>query len=88
MRRIILVFDGINLENVATLRCFEWGDRLHDLGTPVIHDHQHVTAYVLLAGLIKACQALGRQPAKLHKVISGAGAAWARCWRGRMSLAG
>ncbi|MEE3259606.1 MAG: NADP-dependent malic enzyme [Candidatus Latescibacterota bacterium] len=75
VRRIAPVFGGINLEDIAAPRCFEVEDRLQDLGIPVFHDDQHGTAIVLLAGLINACRVLGREPAKLRVVISGAGAA-------------
>ena len=75
VRRIAPVFGGINLEDIAAPRCFEVEDRLQDLGIPVFHDDQHGTAVVLLAGLLNACRILGRDPAELRVVISGAGAA-------------
>ena len=75
VRRIAPVFGGINLEDIAAPRCFEVEARLQDLGIPVFHDDQHGTAIVLLAALINACRVLGRAPAKLRVVISGAGAA-------------
>ena len=75
VRRIAPVFGGINLEDIAAPRCFEVEDRLQDLGIPVFHDDQHGTAIVLLAALLNACRVLGRDPAKLRVVISGAGAA-------------
>ena len=75
VRRIAPVFGGINLEDIAAPRCFEVEARLQDLGIPVFHDDQHGTAIVLLAALINACRVLGRDPAKLRVVISGAGAA-------------
>ena len=75
VRRIAPVFGGINIEDIAAPRCFEVEARLQDLGIPVFHDDQHGTAIVLLAALINACRVLGRDPAKLRVVISGAGAA-------------
>ncbi|MDP6698505.1 MAG: NADP-dependent malic enzyme [Candidatus Latescibacteria bacterium] len=75
VRRIAPVFGGINLEDIAAPRCFEVEARLQDLGIPVFHDDQHGTAIVLLAALINACRLLGRDPAKLRVVISGAGTA-------------
>lgn len=68
-------FAGINIEDIAAPRCFEIEDRLQDLGIPVMHDDQHGTAIVLLAGLINACQVTGKKFSDLRMVISGAGAA-------------
>ena len=68
-------FVGINLEDIAAPRCFEIEDRLQDIGIPVMHDDQHGTAIVLLAGLINACRVSGKQFSDLRLVISGAGAA-------------
>ena len=75
VRRIAPVFGGINLEDISAPRCFVVESQLQDLGIPVFHDDQHGTAIVLLAGLINSCRVLGRDPAKLRVVISGAGAA-------------
>ena len=68
-------FAGINLEDIAAPRCFEIEDRLQDIGIPVMHDDQHGTAIVLLAGLINACRVTGKKFSDLRMVISGAGAA-------------
>ncbi|MCH8475770.1 MAG: NADP-dependent malic enzyme [Opitutales bacterium] len=68
-------FAGINLEDISAPRCFEIEDRLQDLGIPVMHDDQHGTAIVLLAGLLNACRVTGKRLADLRVVISGAGAA-------------
>lgn len=68
-------FAGINLEDISAPRCFEIEDRLQDLGIPVMHDDQHGTAIVLLAGLINACRVTGKQFSDLRMVVSGAGAA-------------
>lgn len=68
-------FAGVNLEDISAPRCFEIEDRLQDLGIPVMHDDQHGTAIVLLAGLINACRVTSKKFSDLRIVISGAGAA-------------
>ncbi len=68
-------FGGINLEDICAPRCFEIEDALQDLGIPVMHDDQHGTAVVVLAGLINATKVAGKKMEKLKVVISGAGAA-------------
>jgi len=75
VRRIAPVFGGVNLEDIASPRCFEVEDRLQDLGIPVFHDDQHGTAIVLLAGLINASRVVGRELTDMRVVINGAGAA-------------
>jgi len=75
VRRIAPTFGGINLEDISAPRCFEIEQRLQDLDIPVFHDDQHGTAIVLLAALINSCRILGRDPADLRVVVSGAGAA-------------
>lgn len=68
-------FGGINLEDISAPRCFEIEDALQDLGIPVMHDDQHGTAVVVLAGLINAVKVTGKKMSSLRVVISGAGAA-------------
>jgi len=68
-------FAGINLEDISAPRCFEIEDRLQDLGIPVMHDDQHGTAIVLLAGLLNAVKVTGKNFSRLRIVVSGAGAA-------------
>lgn len=75
VRAIAPGFAGINLEDISAPRCFEIEDRLQDLGIPVMHDDQHGTAIVLLAGLINAAKVTGKELADLKIVIAGAGAA-------------
>lgn len=73
------VFGGINLEDISAPRCFEIENALQDLGIPVMHDDQHGTAVVVLAGLINASKAAGKKMKDLKVVISGAGAAGNAC---------
>lgn len=69
-------FGGINLEDIKAPQCFEIEQRLIEaLSIPVMHDDQHGTAIVVLAGLINAAQVVGKPLRKLRVVISGAGAA-------------
>ncbi len=69
-------FGGINLEDIAAPRCFEIEERLKaELNIPVMHDDQHGTAIVVLAGLINAAQVVEKKFSKLRVVIVGAGAA-------------
>lgn len=69
-------FGGINLEDIAAPLCFEIEDRLkNELPIPVMHDDQHGTAIVTLAGLINAMKVTGRKLADAKIVVAGAGAA-------------
>lgn len=71
-------FGGINLEDIAAPACFEIEQRLIEkLDIPVMHDDQHGTAIVVLAGLINAAKAVGKEVKKLRVVLVGAGAAGA-----------
>jgi malate dehydrogenase (oxaloacetate-decarboxylating) len=67
---------GINLEDFSAPNCFEIEQRLIEaLDIPVMHDDQHGTAIVALAGLINASKVVKKNLKKLKIVISGAGAA-------------
>lgn len=69
-------FGGINLEDIAAPICFEVEDRLKaELDIPVMHDDQHATAIVTLAGLINAMKVTGRTLEDAKIVVAGAGAA-------------
>lgn len=69
-------FGGINLEDIAAPACFDIERRLsEELDIPVMHDDQHGTAIVVLAGLINAAKVVQKDLKKLRIVISGAGAA-------------
>lgn len=69
------VFGGINLEDISAPRSFQIENSLQDIGIPVMHDDQHGTAIVVLAGLINAAKVVGKDIADLNVVINGAGAA-------------
>ncbi len=69
-------FGGINLEDIKAPGCFEIEERLSDaLDIPVMHDDQHGTAIVVLAGLTNAAKVAKKSLKKMRVVISGAGAA-------------
>ena len=69
-------FGGINLEDISAPNCFEVERRLiEELDIPVMHDDQHGTAVVVLAGLLNALKLAEKKMEDVHVVISGAGAA-------------
>jgi malate dehydrogenase (oxaloacetate-decarboxylating) len=69
-------FGGINLEDISAPRCFEIEERLKaELDIPVMHDDQHGTAVVVLAGLINASKVVGKKLESMRVVIVGSGAA-------------
>jgi malate dehydrogenase (oxaloacetate-decarboxylating) len=69
-------FGGINLEDIAAPICFEVEERLaEELPIPVMHDDQHGTAVVTLAGLINAAKLVGKELKDCKIVVVGAGAA-------------
>lgn len=69
-------FGGINLEDISAPRCFDIEERLIEtLDIPVMHDDQHGTAVVVLAGLINALKIVNKSIDKIKIMISGAGAA-------------
>ncbi|WP_152392626.1 NAD-dependent malic enzyme [Paenibacillus guangzhouensis] len=73
-------FGGINLEDIASPRCFEIEQRLiEELDIPVFHDDQHGTAVVLLAGLINALKIVDKKLECCKVVICGIGAAGIAC---------
>lgn len=74
--RIAPGFGGINLEDFSAPRCFEIEDRVKEaLNIPVMHDDQHGTAIVVLAGLINAAKVVKKDIKKMKVVVVGAGAA-------------
>lgn len=69
-------FGAINLEDIAAPVCFEVEERLKsELSIPIMHDDQHGTATVTLAGLINSVKVTGRELKDSNIVIIGAGAA-------------
>ncbi|WP_099209320.1 NAD(P)-dependent malic enzyme [Thermococcus henrietii] len=69
-------FGGINLEDIASPKCFYILDRLREeLDVPVFHDDQQGTASVVLAGLINALKVVGKKLDEISVALFGAGAA-------------
>ena len=69
-------FGGINLEDISAPRCFEIETRLKELlNIPVVHDDQHGTAIVVLAGIINALKVTGKKKEDCRVVVNGAGSA-------------
>ncbi|HEX5774943.1 MAG TPA: malic enzyme-like NAD(P)-binding protein, partial [Candidatus Paceibacterota bacterium] len=76
VRAIAPAFGGINLEDIKAPECFEVERRLIEaLDIPVMHDDQHGTAIVVLAGLMNAAKVAKKPLRRLKVVIAGAGAA-------------
>ncbi len=76
VKAIAPTFGGINLEDISAPRCFEIEERLKkELSIPVMHDDQHGTAIVVLAGLINALKVVGKKKEKVKIVVNGCGAA-------------
>ncbi len=76
VKAIAPTFGAINLEDIAAPQCFEIEDRLKaELDIPVMHDDQHGTAVVVLAGMINAAKVVKKNLASLKVVVVGAGAA-------------
>ena len=76
--RIAPAFGGINLEDIAAPNCFYIEEELKKrLSIPVMHDDQHGTAVVVLAGLINAAKVVGKKlnDPNYFVVVSGVGAA-------------
>lgn len=74
-RYLATSFGGINLEDISAPRCFAIEEALQDLGIPVMHDDQHGTAVVILAGLINATKLVNKTLEKCKIVVNGLGAA-------------
>ena len=69
-------FGGINLEDIAAPRCFEIERKLKEkCDIPILHDDQHGTAVITLAGLTNALKVVGKKKEDVKIVTSGAGAA-------------
>lgn len=76
IRNIAPGFGAIHLEDIAAPKCFEIEKRLAaELDIPVMHDDQHGTAIVILAGVLNALKAVGKSIETARIVISGVGAA-------------
>ncbi len=80
VKAIAPAFGGINLEDIASPRCFEVEQRLkRELDIPVFHDDQHGTAVVVMAALINALKIVGKKIEDIKIVVVGVGAAGTAC---------
>ena len=80
VEKIAPTFGGINLEDIKAPECFAIEERLkRTLDIPVMHDDQHGTAIISAAGLLNALEVAGKDIAKVHIVVNGAGAAAISC---------
>ena len=80
VRAIAPSLGGINLEDIAAPICFEVEQQLHDaLDIPVMHDDQHGTAVVALAGVINSLKVTNREARNTRAVLLGAGAGGIAC---------
>jgi malate dehydrogenase (oxaloacetate-decarboxylating) len=69
-------FGAIQMEDVSAPRCFEIERKLMErLDMPVMHDDQHGTAIVALAGLMNSLKVVGKSMESIRVVLNGAGAA-------------
>ncbi len=80
VRAIAPSLGGINLEDIAAPVCFEVEAQLQEaLDIPVMHDDQHGTAVVALAGVINSLKLTNREPRNTRTVVLGAGAGGIAC---------
>jgi len=76
VKHISPTFGGIQLEDIASPRCFPIHEKLEkELNIPVIHDDQQGTAVVTLAALINACKIKKVQIQEANIGLIGLGAA-------------
>jgi malate dehydrogenase (oxaloacetate-decarboxylating) len=75
IKNISPIFGGINLEDFKAPDCFELEAALQDIGIPVMHDDQHGTAVVVLAGMINALKLADKKIEDIKIVFNGAGSA-------------
>ena len=69
-------FAGINLEDIASPKCYDIEDALKEImDIPVFHDDQHGTAIAAVAGVIGALRVVGKAIDDSTVVVNGAGAA-------------
>lgn len=82
VKRLQPSFAGINLEDIASPKCYEIETTLKkEMDIPVFHDDQHGTAIAALAGVIGAFRHVHKDLKTAKIVINGAGAAGASIGR-------
>lgn len=69
-------FGGVNLEDIASPRCFAIEERLQArMRIPVFHDDQHGTAVIAAAAILNGLEIAGKRLTDVRVAMSGAGAA-------------
>ncbi|MDY4611205.1 MAG: malic enzyme-like NAD(P)-binding protein [Sphaerochaetaceae bacterium] len=80
VRAISPTFGGINLEDIKGPECFKIERELIEkCDIPVFHDDQHGTAIIATAGMMNACEVVGKKLEDIKVVVNGAGAAGISC---------
>lgn len=80
IRAISDTFGGINLEDIKGPECFKIEQELIEkCNIPVFHDDQHGTAIIATAGMLNACEIIGKKMEDIQIVVNGAGAAGISC---------
>ncbi|HEX7271780.1 MAG TPA: NADP-dependent malic enzyme [Casimicrobiaceae bacterium] len=73
-------FGGINLEDIKAPECFYVERKCRErMKIPVFHDDQHGTAIIVGAAVRNGLRVVGKDPAQVKLVCSGAGAAALAC---------
>lgn len=71
---------GVNLEDIKAPECFYIEKKLRErMKIPVFHDDQHGTAIISSAAILNGLKLIGKNPADVKLVCSGAGAAAIAC---------
>jgi malate dehydrogenase (oxaloacetate-decarboxylating) len=74
------VFGAINLEDIASPRCYEVEERLKkELNIPIFHDDQHGTAIAVAAATKNAARLTKKRLSRMKVVVVGVGAAGMAC---------
>ncbi|MDY4889325.1 MAG: malic enzyme-like NAD(P)-binding protein [Sphaerochaetaceae bacterium] len=80
VKAISVSFGGINLEDIKGPECFQVEQELiKKCDIPVFHDDQHGTAIIATAGMMNACEVIGKKLEDIKVVVNGAGAAGISC---------
>ncbi|MFA6933766.1 MAG: malic enzyme-like NAD(P)-binding protein [Sphaerochaetaceae bacterium] len=73
-------FGGVNLEDIKGPECFKVEQELIKCcEIPIFHDDQHGTAIIATAGMMNACEVIGKKLENINVVVNGAGAAGISC---------
>jgi malate dehydrogenase (oxaloacetate-decarboxylating)(NADP+) len=87
VKKLEPTFGGINLEDIKAPECFYIEQTLKKaMNIPVFHDDQHGTAIISGAGLLNACEIVGKRLGDIKIVVNGAGAAGIACAKFYISL--